>query len=486
MFRRLLLVTFCLISSFCYSRILSPLNCGLLDAKSDVERYEVLLKTHTEAAQKGEKVSYRGIKQISIEIPSTGMSIPLSYYTDFARVKLVVKNLARNMPLFVATQDVHEISIDYLELTAGSFRKHKELRKGKKLLIIEDQKRWVEQRSGYNSGATRRDILYLKQGKALNQVIASYDDGESVLKCWWCNVGKKQIVIKNLVFERMYDSKAITQLCAVSNEDNVLIRNVQVSTPDNTGLYGDALFKFENCTNVRFEDVLINGTYSLNDKYGYGIGMNNVWNVSFVRLKANGAWGVFGNNNVNTAYLEDCDINRFDIHCYGKDVYCKNTTFRDLYNQFSSLYGTLFYDNCKFIHFVPVLFESSYSAYTHFNLVMKDCEIDVDKDRPYMINAGNPSILAERPRLELSKACWPDIEIKNMTVNLPKDTDSWNIFQLRGGAGTKLYGISEIIIEGLEINGSEASSVVKLSNRKVWFEKNLDIRISNSNIDWVE
>lgn len=467
-------------------RTLSPLDFGLLDAQNDIERYEVLLRMHQQAACKGQKVTYKGVRQIHIEVPRNGASIPLSYNTDFAGVTIVVRNVVKNTPLFVWKKDVHEVRIEKVELDAGDFRSHNELRRGKKLLIIEDQTRWVEQRTGYNSGAIRRDVLLLKNGKALNKVVTSYANKESNPKFVWCDAANKKIVFKNLHFVRSADSKAITYLCSFSNENNIRISNVSVKTPANSGLYGDAIFKFENCTNIRMEDVTIDGTYSLKDKYGYGIGMNSVWNADFIRLKADGNWGVFGNNNVNTAYLDDCDVNRFDIHCYGRDVYCKNTTFRNLYNQFSSLYGTLSYEDCRFVHFVPVLFESSYSAYTHFNLVIKNCEIEVDADRPYLINAGNPAKLAAKPRAELAKASWPNVDIKNLKVNLPTDMKDWTLFELRGGGGSNIYDISEIKIEGLEIRGASATPKVRFSNRKMKFDKDLDIRVTKSNVNIIE
>lgn len=242
---------------------------------------------------------------------------------------------------------------------------------------------------------------------------------------------------------------------------------------------------YENCANIKVKDVTIDGTYSLKDKYGYGIGMNNVWNVSFVGLTASGTWGVFGNNNVG-ATLDDCDINRFDIHCYGRDVICKNTIFRNLYNQFSSLYGTLRFEGCHFVDFVPVLFESSYSAYTHFNLEIENCVIEVDKERPYLISAGNPGKLSVKPPKALAKACWPDVNIKKLTVTLPEGTNNRNVFQLRGGTGTKMYGITEIDIDGLIINGDGNSPKVRVSNFKMDFDRQISVRVKNSSIELIE
>lgn len=467
---------------FCCTRTISPLDYGLLEAKTDIDRYYVLKKTHKVAVEKGCGVSYKGIKQIDIEIPDNGTSIPLSYSTDFAGAKIIVRNKTKKMTLFVLRRELKEINLTKEQLSSGDFRNSPELRSGRKLVVVEDQERWVQKRAGYNNGATRKDILLLKRGRALNSVISPYEDEVSNPKFYWCNATNWQTVVKNLVFERSSDSEVITFLLSVSNLDDVYLKNIKIFTPENNELYADVALKFENCTNVVLEDVEINGTYSQVNKYGYGIGMNNVWNSSFIRLKGNGKWGIFGNNNMNTVTIIDSDINRFDIHCYGRDVLCKNTLFKNMYNQFSSFYGTLRFENCKFIKSIPVLFESSYSAYSFFNLEFKDCYIEVSKDCPYLISAGNPSKLAEKPRGEFSKVFWPNIKIENLTVALPEELKKWTLFYVKGGTGERIYGISDIIINGFVIESKESHPQVIITNKKLQFEKKLNVSLFNSNM----
>lgn len=476
------IIIICLFAFEGNAKPLSPLEFGLKEARTDIERYEVLLRTHTQAAKLGKVVSYKGINQITIEIPKEGRTIPLSYKTDFARVTIIVRNKAKKIALFELRKERYGIKLSKAQLSTGTFKDVNDICRGRKLLIIEDQTKWVTQRTGYNSGAMRKDILYLKQGKIQNSVVAQYNDEESTPEFYWCQAGAKQIIVNNLTFERTNDSDFITNLFVFSNAENILVKNVKTITPSNTGLYGDCIMAFNNCANIRVEDVTIEGTYSLKDKYGYGIGMDNVWNISFLRLKAYGEWGVFGNNNVNYATLEECDINRFDIHCYGKDVYCKNTVFRDLYNQFSSLYGTLRFEGCHFVNFVPVLFESSYSAYTHFYLIIEDCIIDVDSKRPYLINAGNPAQLSAKPRGELSKAYWPEIKIKNLTLNINDKLKNWFLFYIKVGKESDINGIKSINIDGLKINSSDNKPNVRLSNQKVVFQNPINVSLSNSNV----
>ena len=75
----------------------NPLQYGLNNAHSGVERYWVLYKTHELAKNNNGKVIYNGIDSLDIEIPRDAISIPLSEYTDFCGVVLTVKNSNKDM-----------------------------------------------------------------------------------------------------------------------------------------------------------------------------------------------------------------------------------------------------------------------------------------------------------------------------------------------------------------------------------------------------
>ena len=48
-----------------------------------MERYQVLMKCHIDAIKNGYDISYKGIKSLYLEIPSSPQSIPLPEYIDF-------------------------------------------------------------------------------------------------------------------------------------------------------------------------------------------------------------------------------------------------------------------------------------------------------------------------------------------------------------------------------------------------------------------
>ena len=201
-------------------------------------------------------------------------------------------------------------------------------------------------------------------------------------------------------------------------------------------------------------DVKVDGTYSQTNHFGYGINLDNVALFTGERLYARARWGVFGSNNVNGAVLRNCDINRFDIHCYGKDVYCYNCRFSDMYNQFSSVYGDVFFEKCSFTNFIPVLIESSYNAYTPFDLTFKNCTFNLTANRNYLVTLSGLEE-AHNSRPELSRKALPNITIKNCTVNLADDVNKWYIVNT-GYVWYKepLDYINRIDINDLRINGT--------------------------------
>lgn len=227
--------------------------------------------------------------------------------------------------------------------------------------------------------AARKDIMLVKDGKSGHGPMQSYCTAVSCPECLYRDVDvSAKATIKNVIFNRTKNSTKMTRFVKIENQYNVELSNITINTPDGSGLYSDRAIYMVNCSDVVLTDITINGTYSLPRKFGYGISLNNTYNVSFYDLYARGNWGVFGNNNVHKAFLKNCDINRFDIHCYGKDINFEDSNFVSLYNQFSSVYGELIFKDCTFTNFTPILQGSSYNTYTPYNIYFESCTFNLD------------------------------------------------------------------------------------------------------------
>ena len=347
--------------------IVNPKDYGLQKAKTGVERYEVLMRCHMDALERGVSISYAGIDTVRLEIPKGAKSIPLTSNVDFAGSVLVVTdNYVKNFVLFELSQKPKNIVVSKSAIDRGDLRSVNELNHGMKLLVIEDKNLWVDNRVGYSYGAKRKDVLLLKDGMSFNQVIAPYNNAESEPVCLYCDVNDIQKVIRDLTILRDSNSEYMMFPFKIEYQNNVLMENITLVTPKNS-LEADKAISINNSTNVVLRRINAVGSYSQDGKYGYVFSMNNLWNTTFDSVDADATWGVIGSNNLNQTRLNSCIINRFDIHCYGRDVQLTDCTIRKSEHSWycggSSIFGTIRYDNCTFYNTSPYANGDSYKTY---------------------------------------------------------------------------------------------------------------------------
>lgn len=462
-------------------RYISPFDFGLAEAETDSARYEALYATHAKAVETGAEVSYQGIGTLVIEVTESSRPIPLTRHNDFAGLHLIVKNSNKTQCLFSMVDTLWEsVELTPSAVDSGDFTANPMLSEGMWMLLVEDAHPWVSNRSGHNYGAMRKDIFLIRNGLSQNKPISSYATDSTLMTAKVHVADDALKVITDLTITRDTSSTAKTYCFDIRGINNVKISKLRINTPDTKNLYADAAINIENSTNVVLEDITIEGTYSRTNKYGYGIQMNNVWNSLFLRLTAHANWGVFGTNNLSNTTLKNCDINRFDIHCYGRDVFVYNCQFNKLYNQLSSVFGTVRFEDCRFTEFVPVLLEPSYNAYTPFDLIFKNCILDAMPSRNYLISTGQlDNNINSRP--ELAQKCWPNIDIQNLVVNIPANVSKITLFNTKKATpGVQVHYIADIKINGLRFEYSDTSRLADfiISNSPVTTVKsvNYDIR----------
>lgn len=460
---------------------LSPNEFGLAKAKTGVERYQVLYETHRAAVAAGVNVDYSGIGRISIEIPDNPKQIPLTRYNDFKGCVFLVTNTTKNCRLFNYAAKDTPVSVGKRNVDAGDFRLVEPLRQGRYLLLIEDENPWVMNRKGHNYGHQRKDVLLVENGRAKNSVTMPYDNEYSKPKCTFVTLDDKPFVFKNITIERDPGCTFITNVAYLSGADNVEISNVKIHTPASK-LTDDRGIMIYNCTNVTLDNVYIDGTYSQTDHSGYGFTLNNICNLKVTRMYGKANWGVFGNNNINVATIEDSQINRFDIHCYGRDISFKNVEFFDLYNQYASVFGIIRYDKCTFTNFVPVLNGGSYNAYVGHEVVFNDCVFNATAKKNYLIRMSNFSNDVNA-RNELVEKCWPNVRIKNLTVNLTQGADYFYLFntKVKEKLTASLGYLSTVDIDGLTVLTEQGKPFkgMSLSNVEVNTVKPVDCTVQN-------
>lgn len=487
-----LLIFFALIYSFggslaCWAKsieveCLSPLQFGLLDAETGIERYNILLNCHKEAIRQRKGVSYSGISSLYIEVPmNTKSAIPVSSYTDFAGVEIHCKYRgSEHCVLFNMVQPGDSISISATDIDKGIFDNYAEITEGLYLLRIKDDNPWIKERIGYGYSHFRHDMMVVNNGKGLNTPVMPYDNDYSKINISYCRVSPETKIFKNLKFIRDEENTAIVRLLYAVMQYNLSISDIWVTTPQDNDLWSDGIFVIRDCAKVIFSDIRIDGTYSQTNKYGYAFDLSNIYDFKAIHLHAFGRWGVFGTNNIQKVYLEDSDLNRIDIHCYGRDVKCKGCRFKYLYNQFSCTYGNVEFDGCTFDRVTPYINGSSYNAYVPLNLKFNNCTFILSKKKCDLIQITGMTNL-ENSRLELKKKALPNVEIENCIVMLDDDVKAWRLFNLGDEIRQPIAGINKIIINGLDV--SESDVEFSLFNRDIITENKVYIKTENMNVD---
>ena len=431
---------------------MSPLDYGLRDAKDGKERFEALMRCHQDAVLRHCAVSYNGIDSIYLVIPQGAESIPLSDNTDFAGVKLIVENNEKDMVLFLLKSELTDIAVSGTSLKkSGRIPGLNGM--GYSLLIIDDQTPWVAERKGFGHTVIRKDVLVAKNGMIQNNPIQSYNTAMSTPKVLYCEATSDRKTIKNVVFERTKESTKKTYLLRVENQYNVLLSDIKTFTPNNDLMYGDGIMSIANSAKVRLNNIRLEGSYSQVDTYGYGICLGNVYDIGIDKVYGHAKWGIFYVDNANKVALSNCDLNRFDLHCYGRDFAIKECTFTDRPCAYSALYGKLIYEGCTFNNADPVGLRQDYNANTPFDVIFKRCTFNMSENANCLLRINSLSD-EKNTRAELTRKCLPNIMVTDSEVHFAPEVWRWFLV-VTGKVAYKepVDYLSEIKIKGLKVYG---------------------------------
>ena len=398
---------------------ISPLDFGLREATTGIERYQALYNAHVEALKQGVTVSYDSIDTLELEMPENWRSIPLGRYTDFGGLVLYVTNHSHHGALFTLTQGTTALEMDKMMVDSLDYRSIPELAQGWHLLILKDKKPWTERR-GFGYMQYRNDLIVVHDGQGLNSPVMPWNTDSTILNASYVDIDTAEKVFRNITMHRMKGCTFRTTLISVSGQYNVRIERVHVTTPKSK-MIADGIFSISNSANITLFNIKVEGTYSGKgrpDKYGYAFSLNNLYNSHFEYINAWGNWGVFGSNNLNRTYLLGCDIDRFDIHCYGRDAFLRECTLIGRQTLYTSFYGKATFDYCYFKDYVPVRVRSSYNAYTPFDIEIRNCTFELTPKHHYIVRI-NLLDTADNPRPELKEKCWPNLLVDGMTVIVP-------------------------------------------------------------------
>ena len=461
----LLLMLLALITAVAFGKDkISLEDYGWSSLKSGVQRAKVLYDAQSAAIKAGTCVDYSGITSISIEISPDFKSIPLTGQDDFKGIVFNVINKSKDVPLFACINKPKSISIPKRLIDGNNFTSIPDLREGEKLIVIKDKTPWVDKRVGYSYGHFRKDILIVRDGRAKNTVIAYYNNPESDPDCSYYEVNAEVFFLRNFTLNRSAASTFKTTCIDIQGLAHVEVSGVTIKT-SKSNLTGDYAIRIQDCVDVVLKDIVIDGTYSSSSKYGYGININNTWKTRMENVKGHGEWGVMGNNNMSDISLFSCEINRFDIHCYGRNVFLSNCTIdggeRGWYCGGSSIFGVIQYDRCNFTNCVPISYGNSYKTAVGADVVFNDCVFKVTKKR-HSVFSSSVLETASNPRRGLSQKDFPNIELNRMKIIVPAGVKEVFLYDVGDKLPTekRIGYLKKIKIRDLEINTENENSDV--------------------------
>ena len=406
----------------------SPFDYGLREATTGEARYEAIYNAHCAAVALGLPLDYSGVGTVELTVSSGSKPIPLPPCTDFKGAVFKVSNTAKKCFLFSLEKVFSRVAVSGAQIDAADYSGVPALSGGLHLLRILDDQHWVNDREGFDHPADRADVVLVRDGVGSNGPVASYDTPATRINAEYCEADDTQKTFCNVSLVRDAASTQIVNLLSVRGINNLYLGNVRVETPSGTGIYDDTAIDIRHCTNLTCEDVTFDGLYCDAHETGYGLSINNTWNAVFRRIHSHNLWAAFGCNNMQDSYLEDSDVERFDIHCYGRNITVRNSTLTGKGIPCSSIFGTVLCEHVTFSDCFSYSMRTEYNAFTPFDIVLRDCEL-ISGSQHGLVNMGKVDAKIN-PRPELAKKNWPNLEVDGMTVRLVAGASFFSLFHL--------------------------------------------------------
>lgn len=210
-----------------------------------------------------------------------------------------------------------------------------------------------------------RDFFYVTSG---GKIIGDITQNNASIEAIHVHpVSEKKITIKGGVFHLSGDTSKIEPTGYIktgieNRRSNVTFINQEVRfDKDVTANNRDGFYYLSNCYNVEIDGV---GLPPVNTTPGgYAIGGSNVLNLSLNNIRGEGhqKWGLIGTNFIRNLYVNNCNVNRIDIHYGGWNIYINNS---NIGNRGISLQGggDLFITNTLVTNNRFITFRSDYGG----------------------------------------------------------------------------------------------------------------------------
>lgn len=455
---------------------------------------------------------------IAVTIPAGATPIPLTRHTDFDGCTFQVENTSVDK-LFLFSLDrradlqddetvyfdkfagaARRVNVSGEMIDGGDFSSIPALAKGHRLLYVYDPKVWSIGGVSGTLEVYRRDIIYIVNGRAQNMPIRPYSESKGLV-CLYDDVEQgRNPSFEHLFFSRTATSSKRTFLLKACGQVGLQVRDVCINTPEeDTALSirpeyeGDQCLYIRHSVNTLLEDVRVNGTYSAEHRYGYGMRFINMANTSLRNVQGDGAWGVQCGFYLNTVTLDGCTLNRFDCHCYCADFTYRHCVFQTDTARYSSencscqvscASGYMQFAHCRFVKARPMIVNPMYSGgFSGFELSYLDCAFDVLPRYNYLVEG------LRFDDTEASRSL-PNLYMRDCVINAPDGTEAgrYYLYHFNNQGNEDLYHntveyLDIVSLDNVQVVANGQNVPMWLCNKKLNYRKDMLRRVVSSSCD---
>lgn len=279
----------------------------------------------------------------------------------------------------------------------------------------------------------RHDVFLVENNIVLGSPCLPYD-AETQLELSYIILNYNSTQVRNLNVIRRGDAD-LRVLYAVY-QYNLIVDNLCVDTLVNFDEM-DGAFSIDNVHTLIFNNITINKGYRDTRGANYIFELYWITNLLCNNIKAAySTWGCFGTRGINGAHIQNSTINRFDIHCYGKNILATNCIFVNNFNQCQCTTGYITFRNCSFIdHRGLMIYDTPVGV--PCKVTYEDCDIELKSDSGHLLLFRIRESSNINARL-FNNFYLPDLNVVNCKVSYVEKPSTWNSLYMISRASSSI------------------------------------------------
>lgn len=198
----------------------------------------------------------------------------------------------------------------------------------------------------------------------------------------------RRLVISGLsLYEGVWNNQHVYDI----QRCNVLVENTTlIPTPDFSGVYRNTceIIRFENCSDIEVNGYVTTGRPNDPGYSGYILAIYGGADILTNNVNGVTGWGATGTNRVNGWKVNNCVINRIDVHDSAHNIFVENCDLQDIGLVYGWGGGVISVKNCRAINTSVVSIRSDYGGTFFGNIIIDGVDVTHDGTNRYYVFDG--------------------------------------------------------------------------------------------------